>query len=277
MHLRDLTSCVYVALAWMIGLYSLAGQAVKKSGLPAGRTVINAGKRCVGVAVQGACLPYSVLIACIRTFGRAAGPIAEYGMDVAFNFVPDLPLMEEVSISAQYFLSSSSAVHLHIWKLAPARLQGGVLADLSEEDLKETYLQLGLDFQVPKWMWLELHNQVRVAVSEVSRMHKYIPCWLLPKSNHAAAMAFQGTTSTLTVQELIRRAEHASAQRIQRWYRELKRREQYEHNIAAKELRQQGSYVQAYLLQKVFSVSYTHKLGICCIIAMLTISTWNLP
>ncbi len=149
----------------MIGLYSLAGQAVKKSGLPAGRKVINAGKRCVGVAIRGACLPYSVLISCIQTFGRTAGPVAEYGMDVACNFVPDVPLMEEVSISGRYFQSSSSAVHLHICKLELARLQGSVLADLSEEDLKEAYLQVGLDFQVSKWMLLELHHQVRVAVS----------------------------------------------------------------------------------------------------------------
>ena len=78
-------------------------------------------------------------------------------------------------------------------------MQGNVLADLSEEDLKDAYLQLGLDFQVSKWMWLELQNQVRVAGSEVSKMHKHIPCWLLRKSSHAAALAFQGTTSTLTV------------------------------------------------------------------------------
>ena len=201
----------------MIGLHSLAGQALTKSGLPAGQKVINAGRRCVSVAIRGACLPYAVPIACIRSFGRTAGPLAEYGMDVACNFAPDVLLMERVSISAQCFQSSFSAVHLQVCELAPARLQGSVLADLSEEDLKEACLQIGLDFQVYTWTWLELHYQVRVAVSEVSRMHKHIPCWLLPKSNHAAAMAFQGTTSTLTVQELIRRAEHASAQRIQRW------------------------------------------------------------
>ena len=261
----------------MIGLYSLAGQAVKKSGLPAGRKIINAGKRCVGVAVRGACLPYSVPVACIRTFGTTAGSIATYGLDAACNIVSEVPLMGEVRISPQRTQRSSCAGHLHVCKLALARLQGSVLADLSEEDLKEAYLQVGLDFQVSKWMWLELHNRVRAAVSEVSRRHKHIPCWLLPKSNHAAALAFQGTTSTLTVQDLIQRVEHASARRIQRWYRELKRRKQYEQNIAAKELRQQGKYLQAYLLQKVLSVSYTHKLGICCINEVLTIFTWNLP
>ena len=54
--------------------------------------------------------------------------------------------------------------------------------------------------------------------------------------------------------------EHDSARRIQRWYREQKLRKQYEDNVAAKELRQQGNY----LLQKVSSVSSMHKLGICC-------------
>ena len=48
-------------------------------------------------------------------------------------------------------------------------------------------------------------------------------------------------------------------------------------NVAAKELRQQGKYLHAYLLQKVSSVSFMHKLGTCCIIAMLTISTWKMP
>ena len=79
---------------------------------------------------------------------------------------------------------------------------------------------------------------------------------------------------SLTVQDTIR---HASACRIQKWYRSQKQRKHYDQNVAAKELRQQGSYLQAYHLQKVLNVSYTHKLGICCIIAMLTISTWNLP
>ena len=89
-----------------------------------------------------------------------------------------------------------------------------------------------------------------------------ISSWLLPKNNHAAALAFQGTTSTLTLQARIQRAEHASARRIQRWYRKLRQRKQYEHNIAAKELRQQGVCLKAYLLQKVSSVSFMHKLGI---------------
>jgi hypothetical protein len=48
------------------------------------------------------------------------------------------------------------------------------LADLSQEDLKEAYLQVGLDFQVSNWMWLEVLHQVRVAVSEVSRMRKQL-------------------------------------------------------------------------------------------------------
>ena len=185
----------------MIGLYSLviAGRAVKKSGLPAGRKIISAGKTCVGVAVRGACLPYSVPIACIRAFGTSAGSIATYGLDAACNIVSEVPLMGQVRVFSQHTQRSSRGGHFHVCKLALARLQGNVLADLSEEDLKDAYLQLGLDFQVSKWMWLELQNQVRVAGSEVSKMHKHIPCWLLRKSSHAAALAFQGTTSTLTV------------------------------------------------------------------------------
>ncbi len=70
--------------------------------------------------------------------------------------------------------SSSSAVHLHVCKLNLPHLQGSVLADLSQEDLKEAYLQVGLDFQVSNWMWLEVLHQVRVAVSEVSRMRKQL-------------------------------------------------------------------------------------------------------
>jgi len=163
----------------MIGLYSLAGQAVKKSGLQAGRNVINAGKRCVGVAVRGVCLPYTVPVACIRTFGTTAGSMAEYGLDFACSFVPEVPLMGEVRISAQRSQRSFSAAHLYVCELELAYVQGSVLADLSEEDLKEAYLQAGLDFQVSKWMVLELHHQVRVAVSEVSRTHKHEPCWLL--------------------------------------------------------------------------------------------------
>ncbi len=173
----------------MIGLYSLAGQAAKKSGLPAGRKVINVGKRCVGVAVRGACLPYTVPVACIRIVGTTAGTIATYGLDAACNMVSELPLMGEVRISPQRIQRSSCAGQLHVCKLALARLQGSVLADLSEEDLKEAYRQVGLEFQVPNWMWLELHHQVRAAVSEVSRVHKHIPCWLLLKSNLAAALA----------------------------------------------------------------------------------------
>ena len=185
--------------------------------------------------------------------------------------------MGEVRISAQRSQRSFSAAHLYVCELELAYMQGSVLADLSEEDLKEAYFQAGLDFQVSKWMVLELHHQVRVAVSEVSRTHKHIPCWLLPKSNHAAAQALQCTTSTLTVQNLIQRAEHASAQRIQRCYREQKQRKQYKQNVAAKELRQQGKFLQEYLLQKVLSVSCMHKLGICCINAVLTVITWKMP
>jgi len=170
--LYDLTSCV--AKAWMIGLYSLAGQAVKKSELPAARNVINAGKRCVGVAVRGLCLPYTLPIACIRTFGTTAGSIAEYGLDVACSIVPEVPLMGEVHISAQRSQCSSKPAHLHVCELELAYVQGSVLADLSEEDLKEAYLQAGLNFQVSKWMILELHHRVRVAVSEVSRTHKHV-------------------------------------------------------------------------------------------------------
>ncbi len=185
--LHHLTSCI--AKAWMTGFYSFAGQAVKKSGLPAGRKAISAGKICVGVAVRGACLPYSVPVACIRAFGTSAGSIATYGLDAACSIVSELPLMGEVRIFPQRTRRSSSAGHLHVYKLALARLQGSVLADLSEEDLKEAYRQVGLDFRVPKWMWLEMRNQVRVAVSEVSRLNEHIPSWLLPKSNHAAALA----------------------------------------------------------------------------------------
>ena len=83
-------------------------------------------------------------------------------------------LMEEVSVSAQYFQSSSSAVHLHVCKLELALLQGSVLADLSVGDLTEAYQQNGLDFQVPKLMLSELHHQVRVAVSEVSETYKHV-------------------------------------------------------------------------------------------------------
>ena len=261
----------------MTGLYSFPGQAIKKSGLPAGRKVVNAGKTCSGVAVRGACLPYTLPVACIRTVGTTAGSIATYGLEAACNAVPEMLLMGEVRISPQRTHRSSSAGYLHVCKLVFARLQGKVLADLSEEDLKEAYRQVGLDFQVPNWMRLELRNQVRVAMSEVSRIHKHIPCWVQPKSNNAAALDFQGTTSRLTVQDLRKIAEHDSACRIQKWYRGQKRRKQYDQNVAAKELRQQGSYLQAYHLQKVLSVSYMHKLGICCIIAMLTISTWKLP
>ena len=70
--------------------------------------------------------------------------------------------------------------------------------------------------------------------------------------------------------------QHASARRIQRWYRELKQRKQYEQNIAAKELRQQGKSLWEYFLQKVLIVSFMHKLGICCM-NVLTISTWKMP
>jgi len=100
---------------------------------------------------------------------------------------------------------------------------------------------------------------------------------LLPKSNHAAAQALQCTALTLTVQDVIQRAEHASARRIQKWYREQKQRKQYKQNVAAKELRQQGKYLQEYLLQKVLIVSCMHKLGICCVNAVLTIFTWKMP
>ncbi len=71
-------------------------------------------------------------------------------------------------------------------------------------------------------------------------------------------------------------AEHASAQRIQRWYRETKRRQQYEHNFAAKELRQQGIKLKAYLLQKVLSVSLMRNFGIYCTNAVLTIVKYAL-
>jgi len=270
-----LTSCVAKAL--MTGLYSFPGQAIKKSGLPAGRKVVNAGKTCFGMAVRGACLPYTVPVACIRIIGTTAGSIATYGLEAACNAVSEMPLMGEVRISPQRIHRSSSAGYLHVCKLVFARLQGKVLADLSEEDLKEAYRQVGLDFQVPNWMWLELRNQVRVAVSEVSRIHKHIPCWVLPKSNNAAALDFQGMTSRLTVQDLRKSAEHDSACRIQKWYREQKQRKQYDQNVAAKELRQQGKYMQTYLLQKVSSVSFMHKLGIGCTNAVLTISTWRMP
>lgn len=199
---------------------------------------------------------------CIPTFGSTAGSMAEDGLDFASDFVSDLPLMGEVRISLQRSQRSFSVHFLYVCKLALARSQGSVLADLSEEDLKKAHLKVDLDFQASR---LKLHYQVRVTVSESSRVHKHIPCWLLHRSNHAAALASdgQGSTSTLTMQDLIKRAEHASARRTQRRYTEL-RRKQYRQNNAAKELRQQGKYLQEYLLQKVLSGSFMHKLGICC-------------
>ena len=110
----NLTSCVAQACI-MIGLY-LAGEAVKKSGVPAGRKVIKAGKRCVGVAIRGVCLPFSVPVACVRTFGNTAGSLATYGLDVASNVVSEVPVIGEVRISLQRSQCSSSTGHLHVFE-----------------------------------------------------------------------------------------------------------------------------------------------------------------
>ncbi|KAL0035282.1 hypothetical protein WJX79_010165 [Trebouxia sp. C0005] len=72
----------------------------------------------------------------------------------------------------------------------------------------------------------------------------------LKKAHLKVDLDFQASRLKLHYQDLIKRAEHASARRTQRRYTEL-RRKQYRQNNAAKELRQQGKYLQEYLLQKV--------------------------
>jgi len=45
-------------------------------------------------------------------------------------------------------------------RFCAARMQGDVLADLSQADLEEAYLQAGVSFQASKWCLDELRHQV---------------------------------------------------------------------------------------------------------------------
>jgi len=143
----------------MLGLHSLAGPTTKKSGLPAARKLIaKTSTTCFGVAVRVACLPYTGPVACVRRVKRTAVSMAELGLDVVCSIVPEMLLAEGVRVFAQHFERSSGAGHHH--KLNLARMQGDVLADLSQADLEEAYLQAGVSFQASKWCLDELRHQV---------------------------------------------------------------------------------------------------------------------
>ena len=59
---------------------------------------------------------------------------------------------------AQHFERSSGEGHLHTLNLAC--MQGDVLADLSQADLEEAYMQAGIMFSTSKWSLDKLRHQV---------------------------------------------------------------------------------------------------------------------
>jgi len=97
---------------------------------------------------------YERSITCVRTVNRTAVSIAEHGLDVVCSFVPG-------AVGARG-TRSCTALRTQLWRksLNLACMQGDVLADLSQADLGEAYLQAGISFQASKWSLDELRHQV---------------------------------------------------------------------------------------------------------------------
>ena len=79
-------------------------------------------------------------------------------MDLACGFVPQVLSVEGVRSFMQHFERSSGAGYHH--KLNLACVQGDVLADLSQADLEEAYIEAGVSFAAFKSALDELRHQV---------------------------------------------------------------------------------------------------------------------
>ena len=53
-------------------------------------------RKCFGVGIRVACLPYTGPLACARTVNRTAVSMAEHGLNYICGFVPELLLAEGV-------------------------------------------------------------------------------------------------------------------------------------------------------------------------------------
>jgi len=78
--------------------------------------------------------------------------MAELGLDVVCSIVPEMLLAEGVRVFAQHFERSSGAGHHH--KLNLARMQGDVLADLSQADLEEHTCRQASASKRPSGAWM---------------------------------------------------------------------------------------------------------------------------
>ncbi|DBA99177.1 TPA: hypothetical protein ACH3X3_011799 [Trebouxia sp. C0006] len=164
-------------------MLSLPGLAMNKSGLPAARKLFKTGRRCCGLAVRVACLPYTAPLACVRVVHRTACSIAEHSIDTVCSFVPDV-LLEE---------------------------RGDVLADLSQADLEEAYVQAGISFQACKLSVGELRHQVRIAKEHGSQQERLLTA--CQQSCCQLEQLLQGQAQQLLEQQ--QRAEQGQIQSLQ--------------------------------------------------------------
>ena len=72
----------------MLGLHSLAGPNIRSFRPPAAWKVVKTARKCFGVGVRVACLPYTGPLACVRTVNRIAVSVAEHGVNYICDFVP---------------------------------------------------------------------------------------------------------------------------------------------------------------------------------------------
>jgi len=78
----------------MLGFH--IGPNINHVGPSTARKVFKKARKCFGVAVRVACLPYTGPLACARRANRTAVSVVEHGLNFVCEFVPEVLLTEGV-------------------------------------------------------------------------------------------------------------------------------------------------------------------------------------